>query len=519
MSSSQPTEPSEDSESAPALADGPERLSLARRLWPRSLTSRLVLTSIALVAAVSMVVIIVTAFALRWFLLQRLDAQVRSAAERSELAFSVSGAIPAHNESGTAPGTLPPGFIPGQGPGTLSGLLDERNHPLQIISDLVGDQEVQFTPLSSQAIGALSHVPVDDAPHTVELEGVGRYRVVVDEAHGHTIVSGLPMQEVDGTIGRLVGWEALVALVGVLLAAGAGQMLVRRQLRPLHQVAATAQQVSAMPLESGRVGLTARVPADIANDETEVGHVGLALNVLLGRVEEALDARHHSEKRVRQFVGDASHELRTPLSTIQGYAELSRRRGEQDPAGMLHALSRVEGEAKRMASLVDDLLLLARLDSGRPLEKADVDVTRLTVEAVNDARVVASDHAWRLELPDEPLHVLGDEQRLHQVVSNLVTNASRHTGPGTTVTVGARQVDDTDELELTVHDDGAGLPPELSGSVFERFSRADNSRTRSSGGTGLGLSIVHAIVMAHDGTVEVESRPGATTFTVTLPCG
>jgi two-component system OmpR family sensor kinase len=482
----------------------------ARRLFPRSLTYRIVVTNIALVALASLVVTIGSTFALRQFLLQRLDDQVRGAAARSELALSGGGPRP-HQPEGS------PGFVPGQGPGTLSGSLDDPAEPPRVVTDLVQHGEVLYSTLDAQAVKTLSRLPVDGSPHTVDLPGTGHYRVIVEDAGGNTIVSGLPTRDVDATIHRLVGWEALVALLSVLLTAVACLVLVRRQLRPLHVVAATAQQVSSLELGSGQVDLAPRVPAEVTDPATEVGQVGAALNVLLSHVEDALQARHLSESRVRQFLADASHELRTPLSTIKGYSELARLGDPEDATAMLRALSRVETESVRMASLVDDLLLLARLDSGRPLERGPVDVTRLAVETVSDARVVTPDHVYRLELPDEPLVVVGDEPRLRQVVANLVVNAAKHSGSGSAITVSARGIPEQDRVEINVHDDGPGLPSALQDSVFERFTRADSSRTRASGGAGLGLSIVKAIVSAHGGDVAVRSRPGATTFTVTLP--
>ncbi len=260
-----------------------------------------------------------------------------------------------------------------------------------------------------------------------------------------------------------------------------------------------------------------RVAEANTDPATEVGRVGSALNTLLDHVDAALDARHRSEQQVRQFVADASHELRTPLSTIHGYAELSRRTPD-DAEALSNAMNKVETEATRMSSLVADMLLLARLDSGRPLERVEVDLTRVLLEAVTDARVVAPEHHWRLDLPDEPVTVTGDEHRLHQVVTNLINNARRHTPAGTTVTVGARPRSGSgDHVTVTVHDDGPGIPDDLADYVFERFTRGDSSRTRASGGAGLGLSLVQAITEAHGGTARVESRPGSTTFTLLLP--
>jgi two-component system OmpR family sensor kinase len=257
------------------------------------------------------------------------------------------------------------------------------------------------------------------------------------------------------------------------------------------------------------------VPDELTDERTEVGQMGAALNTMLAHVEGALDERHRSEQQVRQFVADASHELRTPLSTIHGYAELSRRTQPADPAQLATAMTKVEAEATRMSRLVEDLLLLARLDAGRPLADDEVDLTKLVLETVGDARVVSPEHRWLLDLDDEPVLVPGDELRLHQVVTNLLNNARRHTPPGTSVTVAAHA--DGDEAVLSVTDDGPGMTPELVRTAFERFSRGDSSRTRASGGAGLGLSLVQAISSAHGGSVSVESEPGRTRFLVRLP--
>jgi two-component system OmpR family sensor kinase len=210
-------------------------------------------------------------------------------------------------------------------------------------------------------------------------------------------------------------------------------------------------------------------------------------------------------------VADASHELRTPLTTIAGYTELARRRPD-DTATLQTALGKVEEESARMTSMVEDLLLLARLDSGRPLERHPVDLSRLLVEAVSDARVVDPAHRWQLDLPEESIEVNGDVQRLHQVVTNLLTNARKYTPAGTTITVSAKPGG------FSVHDDGPGFPPGLADHAFERFARGDAARTRGdAGGAGLGLALVQAIVTAHGGKVGLRSRPGSTEVTVSLP--
>jgi signal transduction histidine kinase len=221
--------------------------------------------------------------------------------------------------------------------------------------------------------------------------------------------------------------------------------------------------------------------------------------------DRALVPIRESLRRQREFAADASHELRTPLATIAGYTELAHHRPETSGT----ALAKVETESARMTALVEDLLLLARLDSGRPLEREPVDLSRLLLEAVDDARVVDPERSWRLSLPDEPITVTGDEARLHQVVSNLLTNARTHTPTGSTVTVTATREG------FTVHDDGPGFAPDLAPHAFERFTRGDVARTR--GGAGLGLSLVQAIVAAHGGSVTLTSSPGDTTVSVALP--
>jgi two-component system OmpR family sensor kinase len=248
---------------------------------------------------------------------------------------------------------------------------------------------------------------------------------------------------------------------------------------------------------------------------TEVGQVGLAINSMLDNVEGALRSRHESEQRVRQFVADASHELRTPLASIRGYAELSRREREPVPASVTHALSRVESEALRMQGLVEDLLLLARLDAGRPLEREPVDLSLLAMDAVSDAHAAAPEHRWELDLPDEPVEVAGDQARLHQVVANLLANARTHTPAGTKVVTSVRP--EGDWVRLSVADNGPGVPKPLQRNVFQRFTRGDDSRNRAAGSTGLGLSIVDAVAKSHGGRVELASQPGDTTFTVLLP--
>ncbi len=475
------------------------------------------LSTLLLVAFVSVAVGAVTTIALRQFLISRLDDQLVSASQRHD----GGGDGPLGDPGGLAQApcaVVPPGgtagFFFGQAPGTLIGRFDPTCRSAVVVTEAG-----TLTGVTRSDAALLAGLGPSTHPRTVSLS-FGSYRVLVLPDQGSRSVTGLPTADVNDTVRSLVLWESALVVCGVVLAAVLGQGLVRRQLAPLRRVAATATEVTQLPLESGEVGVTARVPAELTDPSTEVGQVGEALNAMLGHVERALDTRHESEQQVRQFLADASHELRTPLSTIMGYAELSRR-ASVDPGVMMHAMGRIEAESGRMAALVNDLLLLARLDSGRPLERGDVDVSRLLAEAVNDARVLGVTHVWRLTLAPEPLHVEGDRDRLHQVFANLLTNAIRHTPEGTTVTVSAVAVPRRGDLPhgvlVTVHDDGPGMPASLAGKEFERFSRGDSSRTRASGGTGLGLSIVQAIVTAHHGDVQIRSAPGDTTVQVRLP--
>jgi two-component system OmpR family sensor kinase len=285
-------------------------------------------------------------------------------------------------------------------------------------------------------------------------------------------------------------------------------------------VAATATRVSELPLDRGEVSLDERVPD--ADPTTEVGQVGAAFNRMLGHVERALTARQESEQQVRRFVADASHELRTPLASIRGYTELVRRSEEPLPDGAGQALARVEAEAIRMTALVEDMLLLARLDAGRDLERETVDLAELAVDAVADAHAAGPDHLWQLDVvaddegADDPTTlVTGDDHRLRQVLANLLTNARVHTPAGTHIEVGVRR--EGGAVVVRVDDDGPGIPADLRERLFERFTRGDASRNHASGSTGLGLAIANAVVHAHGGTLVCASRPGRTVFTVTLP--
>ncbi len=345
-----------------------------------------------------------------------------------------------------------------------------------------------------------------DAFTVSSTSGSGRYRVMALRSPNGVDVVGLSLHDVDATMSKLrwvlfAGIAIVIGILGVVVF-----WVLRLGVRPLKRMTKTASAIAAGDLSE-------RVPAEA--EGTEARDLGDALNAMLTTIEGAFAERSASEARLRRFVADASHELRTPVTTIRGYAELYRHGGLAEPAELDQAMRRTESESVRMASLVDDLLLLARLDEGRPLVREAVDLGVLGVDAAADARAVAPDRVITAEVA-EGVTVDGDEDRLRQVVGNLVGNALVHTPAGTPVSV---RVHNGGALAVVeVHDDGPGMTPDLAERAFERFSRADASRSRNAGGSGLGLAIVRAIVVAHGGAVVLQSEPGAgTTVRVELP--
>jgi two-component system OmpR family sensor kinase len=416
-------------------------------------------------------------------------------------------------------GSQPP---PGSQDGDILLQLNSGSDPdggiVAFITDASGNNyDEVYRALPAAALQQIRTVSPNGRPVDMNLgEGLGDYRVVSTvQGDSSVTVAAISLTTTQQTLVQVALFTGGGVLVAVLIAGVAGAVIIRRTLRPLDRVAATATRVSELELDRGEVDLAQRVPEAYTDVRTEVGQVGAALNRMLDHVGNALEARHASEMQVRQFVADASHELRTPLAAIRGYAELSRRSGRPVPPEVAHVLNRVESEAKRMTTMVEDLLLLARLDAGRPLAHDPVDLTMLVVDTVSDAHAAGPRHDWQLDLPEEPVTVIGDGARLHQVLANLLANARTHTPDGTTVTVGVSATTDTATLRVT--DTGPGIPADLQPHVFERFARGDSSRSRAAGSTGLGLSIVHAVVTAHQGRVTVDSRPGRTEFIVTLP--
>lgn len=355
---------------------------------------------------------------------------------------------------------------------------------------------------------------------TVAVPGYGEYAFASAyiTQTGDLVYVGRPTSALTAQAAKYIAPIAIVVLLAVLLAAIIGAFIIGRALRPLRRVAGVASNVASLPLERGDVELPQRVPERDTNPHTEVGQVGSALNNLLDTVSNALGARQASEDKLRNFVADASHELRTPLASIRGYAELTRRFGGDLDETVQHNIGRIESESLRMTSLVEDLLLLARLDAEREVDAQEVDLSSMVVDAVSDAHAAGPDHRWDLDLPDEPVTVRGDDAKLRQVFTNLLANARVHTPAGTRVVVELGEPRDGHVL-IRVRDDGPGIPEKLRPQLFGRFVRGDSSRARTTGSTGLGLAIVSAVVQAHHGTVSVASEPGATVFTVQLPVG
>jgi len=499
----------------------------SRWLAARTLRGRLIAGLLALLALACATVGAVTYSHLHSVLMSQLDSELADAAAKNALCISPTGNQGSDDGN---PGAAPPGSggpaNGANGPRTEAGLPSQcaARQATYVFTAQVRDDATTAAYLAG--IGSkpspcelttaekadVAQVPVGRAV-TVDLSGHGDYRMMASRVPDGVIITGLPLSPVTQTLQQVALAEVAVFLAALLITGVIGTAWVRVSLRPLRRVAATATRVTEMPLASGEVRLPERVPD--ADPRTEVGQVGAAFNRMLGHVESALARREASENRLRTFAADASHELRTPLAAIRGYAELARRSPDAVPPDIAHALGRVESESARMSELVDELLLLAQLDAGRPLASEPVDLTRLVIDVSSDARAAAPGHRWQLELPHEPITVRGDEQRLHQVLANLLSNAARHTPAGTAVTVVVSASART--AVVTVTDNGPGIPPELQPDIFERFVRGDTSRSRAAGSSGLGLAIVQAVTAAHGGSAGVTSRPGETRFTITLP--
>ena len=469
-----------------------------------SLRLRLLLALVGLVTVGLLVADGATYLSLQSFLLNRVDQQL-VAAQLPVLnslegpGFPGGGGIP-EGEAATLP------------PGTYGCVLASDGQILRQTTFSYGGRSYAVPSLPAgfpQTVarhGGRETITVNAAGSSLEFRVLGRSLTSTVTGTTYTLVAAIPLTEEAQTQQHLVLIEVsvtLAVLVGLGLLAW---WIVRRELRPLDDMAATAGEIAAGDL-------TRRV--DRADARTEVGRLGLALNAMLSQIEEAFARQHNSENALRRFLAQASHELRTPLASVRGYAELFRRGARERPEDLDLAMRRIEQEAARMGVLVEDLLLLARLDEGRALDRRPVDLTQLAADAAADARIVAPGRDVSVEQTG-PVLVAGDESRLRQVLGNLVTNALRHGGPDAHVRL--RTSTAGDQAVLEVSDDGPGMSPEVAARAFEPFFRPEESRARGEGTAGLGLSIVVAIAEAHGGDVELDTAPGqGATFRVHLP--
>lgn len=495
-----------------------------RRLWAHkklSLRRMIVLTVVAVVFVLAGTIGCISTWALEASLMDRADIRVQAASQRGNTRRhsestekNVAQQLLQTYGSDSSDYNPPAGLdAPGQAAGTLALLRNRQG----VVASAYINNEGKYTYLTRDQINTLMAAlnSGKTKPFTVYVEGLGTYRVLVtrDSVSSDAVLTGVSLADDEALIGRQMIIEVLLVGSGVVLAAVVCFGLVSRFLQPLRRVAATARQVATQPMDSGEVQIERRVSLADLCSSTEVGEVGTALNTLLDHVNDALEVRQRSETQVRQFVADASHELRTPLAAIRGYTELVRsgREGDQLSEISQQAMDRIASESLRMSELVNDLLLLARLDAGRELEDELVDLAPVLIESVADAQIAGPDHTFELDLSavfgaDEDLDeqlplVRGDEQRLRQVLANLLANARLHTPAGTHVWVKLLQEDG--RYRIVVADNGPGISPQLRGKLFERFTRADASRNRQGGSTGLGLAICAAIAQAHGGSVQL----------------
>jgi two-component system OmpR family sensor kinase len=475
-----------------------------------SLRSRLLLATVVLVAVGLLVADGATYALLRSSLIGRIDDQLRNgSAFVSGIEFNDGGGF---GGPATGPGGEGEGRHGDHGRPPETQVIERLDSSGTVIASSGAGPfgSTQSPPLLPTGLPGSASSDGSDASRlfsTGSVDGGSRYRVLASAVPGGgTIVLAYPLGDAEAALGRLLWIEAIVTLAVLAAVAAVALWLVRLGLKPLTNMEQAAAEIAAGDL-SRRVSP--------AGGNTEVGRLGGALNVMMERIEAAFAERRASEARLRRFVADASHELRTPLTSIRGYAELFRHGAEDRPEDLAKSMRRIEEESARMSTLVDELLLLARLDQGPHLDRGPVDLAAVAADAVSDARTVQKDRPIDLDAPGSVI-VSGDEARLRQVAANLVSNALEHTPPATAVHV--KVAVSGGEATLVVADEGPGLAAEDASRVFDRFFRVDESRSRDDGGSGLGLSIVAAIAHAHGGNVAVETAPGAgARFTVTLP--
>ncbi len=487
-----------------------------RRWWsPRSLRRQLVIGVCTIVSVAILAVGAIAEISLRSEMVYLLNGQVANSLAAFNYSYAKAKLAVTMPAAGSVAADELEAF-PGQPPGTVIAVVregkvgfaavftdgDPKAPPAEVVADL---EKITWT---------------DSAPRTVRLGELGQHQVGSrDVGGGIRLVSAVSLRDANETFKNNALVVAGLALLALLAAAAGTVVLVRQSLRPLGRVAAIAGDAASLPLDAAQYRVTARVDDRDTDPQTEVGVVGHTLNQLLDNVDSTLTRMAESDRNTKQFLTDASHELRTPLAAILGYAELTRQESDMLPPMTEYALTRIEAESQRMSTLVSDLLLLSRLGEGYELELEDLDICDLVADAVNDAAVAGPDHHFVADLPGHPLWVRGDRVRLQQLLANLLTNARIHTPPGTTVTAAAASLAGAGSpmVEVTISDDGPGIPEAVLPNLFGRFVRADKARSREMGSTGLGLAIVASIVDAHNGEVFAESHPGRTVFTVRFP--
>jgi len=480
---------------------------------PRTLRHQLVLGVSAVVTIVMLAVGVISVVSLRAYVNAMNDAEVSESLDALGHSFAKYRADATGQRPEIEPAML---RFTEQNPGNVIAVIHG--------GDVVGSAiffEDNPQPATADVIAAIRTMRWRDGEiRTAKLGSLGPYRVSSQQTDtGDTLVVGVSLDLVDKTINRRIVSATVLSIAALLVTAGLTALVVGYALRPLRRVAVTAAEVAGTPLTGDDHRITSRVETDDTDPNNEVGIVGHTLNRLLDNVDSALALRAESDRRMRQFITDASHELRTPLAAIQGYSELTRQDSAALPPTTEYALARIESEARRMTSLVDELLLLSRLSEGDDLRTEDVDLADIVLNAVNDAAVAAPDHHWVKDLPEDPVWVSGDSDRLHQLVSNLLTNGWVHTPVGVTVRTAIkcqRAGTDGAYAELTVANDGPDIDPKLLPHLFDRFVRAKDA-PHEGGGNGLGLAIVDSIVRAHNGSVAAESAGGRTVFRVRLP--
>lgn len=513
----------------------------------RSLAGRLSRALAACVALALIVMVAASTLVMRSWMLGNMDSELHRLSQRAGEHLDVEdapddevdadddfdddsdeGARAVQQSGGRVPrpgGPVVPGGPKGPGfggSGIAEGTLQYVSEDGQAAGAVVSNFSVTY--LNEPALEILAHVPTDGVPHTVHLKELGTFRVTSQVVDDKTVLVGVQMDSIDDVVMMLVAVEVGLSLVVAITAGFAGRAWVRRELRPLGVVRAAAADIASRDLADDTEELT-RVGEEATSGPVEVADVAGALNSMIEAVEDGMERRARSEAKLRQFVADASHELRTPLASVQGYAQLARR--DIDEASRTQALERISSEGARMASLVEEMLTLARLDGDRALKRDNVDVIPLILDALSDAHVVAPDHAWELgEAADAP--VLGDEAALRQILTNLLANARVHTPAGTRVTVSLTRAPQAVESEkgapassmvtLRVADDGPGIPANIRDRVFDRFVRGDSSRTRDGrGSSGLGMSIVESLARAMGGSARLVDSEKGTVIDVTLP--